>query len=58
MKKLYSTDHSFAPEYFYKAMDYFRDEYSNPVFIYVSDDMEWGREKLEDKRKDLYFEGN
>ena len=58
MKNLYNVDHSFAPEYFYSAMDYFREEFPNPVFIYVSDDMAWGREKLEDRHRDLYFEGD
>lgn len=37
-------------------MEYFRDEYDHPVFIYVSDDMPWGRKKLKGE-KDLFFVG-
>ena len=37
-------------------MEYFNEEFENVVFIYVSDDMEWGRKKL-GKSKNLFFVG-
>ena len=41
---------------FQDAMAYFREEYDHPVFIYVSDDMKWGRRKLK-AEKNVYFLG-
>ena len=37
----------------------FRDKYKNVVFIFISDDMEWGRQNLgvRNKHGDLYFAG-
>ncbi len=32
---------------------FFREEYENVVFLYVSDDMEWGRKNLKNKHGDL-----
>jgi len=32
---------------------FFRDEYENVAFLYVSDDMEWGRKNLKNKHGDL-----
>ena len=48
--------------YFYKAMDYFRedleDEDTALAFLYVSDDMDWGRKNIKQKgHKDLFFVG-
>lgn len=45
-------------DYFEDAMEYFRDEYGSDdtVFVYVSDDMKWGRRKLKDA-KNLFFMG-
>jgi hypothetical protein len=37
-------------------MEYFTNEYDNVVFVYVSDDMEWGRKKL-GKAKNIFFVG-
>ena len=37
-------------------MEYFNEEFENVVFIYVSDDMEWGRKKL-GKSTNLFFVG-
>ncbi len=34
-------------DYFLDAMEYFREEYDSPAFLYVSDDMEWGRENIQ-----------
>jgi hypothetical protein len=43
--------------YFVQAMDMYRNYYKNVVFIYVSDDMDWGRRHLAPRNKfgDLYF---
>ena len=43
-------------------MNYFREERETEkiAFLYVSDDMEWGKtelKKLQKKHKDIYFEG-
>ena len=38
------------------AMEYFNDEYDNVVFVYTSDDMDWGRKKLS-KSKNIFFVG-
>ena len=48
--------------YFKEAMNYFREERETEkiAFLYVSDDMEWGKtelKKLQKKHKDIYFEG-
>ena len=43
--------------FFYDAMDYFREEYNPVAFLYVSDDMAWGKKNLKNKHKDLFFVG-
>ena len=43
--------------YFYDAMDYFREEYPNVVFLWVSDDMEWAKNQINNKHGDIYFVG-
>lgn len=42
--------------YFNDAMDYFKEEYENVVFLYVSDEMEWGKDKL-GSAENLFFVG-
>ena len=42
--------------YFNDAMDYFKEEYENVVFLYVSDEMEWGTDKL-GSAENLFFVG-
>lgn len=32
---------------------YLRDEYENVAFLYVSDDMTWGKKNIKNKKKDL-----
>ena len=41
-------------------MELFREKYRRGVFVYVSDDMEWGRQKLKRrlKSKDFYLAGS
>jgi len=36
---------------------FFREEFDNPAFPFVSDDMEWARQKIKDKKGDLFFVG-
>ena len=43
--------------YFKDAMEYFKEEFDNVVFLWISDDMEWGRKYFKN-RKDIYFVGN
>ena len=38
-------------------MDYFREEFENVVFLWVSDDMEWGEANFKNK-KDIFFVGS
>ena len=43
-------------------MDEMRESYSDDgenivAFLYVSDDMKWGRANIKDKHNDLYFVG-
>ncbi|XP_064476059.1 galactoside alpha-(1,2)-fucosyltransferase 2-like [Ornithodoros turicata] len=44
-------------EYFKKAMAYFRLRYSGPLFVVVSDDMDWCRENIDTSHGDVYFAG-
>ena len=45
----------FKKSYFSDGMDYFNEEFGeNVVFLWVSDDMEWGKKKF-GKRKDVFF---
>lgn len=34
-----------------------REEYDNAVFLFISDDMDWGRKNIKDKHNDLFFVG-
>ena len=45
--------------YFIEAMEMFREKYPRSVFVYVSDDIPWGKEKLKKriKSKDFYIAG-
>ena len=43
--------------YFHDAMDYFRQEYQQVAFLWVSDDMQWAKTNIKDKHRDLYFVG-
>jgi len=51
-----------TPNYFVNAMDMYRAHYKNPVFLYVSDDLEWGKRHLLPHAKrttqDLFFVGD
>ena len=44
-------------DFFEDAMEYFREEYDNVAFMYVSDDMEWGKENVKSEKGDLFFVG-
>ena len=57
MEYKFGTKNPYTKKYFYGAMDYFREEHENVIFLYVSDDMEWGKKNLKNKEKDLFFIG-
>lgn len=46
--------------YFLESMEIFREKFKRVVFVYVSDDLEWGKEKLERriKTKDFFIAGS
>ena len=46
--------------YYIKAMDMFRTKFKNTVFLYISDDLEWGMEALGPRVKtgDVFFVGS
>ena len=48
-------------DYFFDAMDYYREEFENVAFIYVSDDMEYGKKHFRRFKgrelKDIFFAG-
>ncbi len=47
-------------DYFEDAMEYYREDHDHPVFLYVSDDMEWGNQNLKsmaDGTGDIFFVG-
>ena len=58
---LYSEDKyglkPFKKSYFRDAMDYFREEFKNVAFLWVSDDMEWGEANF-GNAKDIFFAGS
>lgn len=57
MKSMFGvTKNPYKKRYFVDAMNYFREEHLNPIFLYVSDDMEWGKKHLKGF-DDLYFVG-
>ena len=47
----------FKKSFFRDAMDYFKEEFDNVVFLWISDDMDWGRKHFK-KYDDIYFVGN
>ena len=46
--------------YFLESMEMFREKFKNVVFVYVSDDLEWGKEKLQKriKTQDFFIAGS
>jgi len=56
--KKYEKKKPFKKSYFYDGMEEMRESYGdNVAFLYISDDMKWGRKNLKDKENDLYFVG-
>ena len=58
-KKVLMTE-DLDEEYIPEAMQYFRDEYeesSEVVFVYTSDDLQWGQDKLQYKEDNVFFSG-
>ena len=56
--KKYHGKKALKKSYFYDAMEEMRESYDNVAFLYVSDNMKWGRANIKDKENDLYFVGN
>jgi len=46
------------PSFFYDAMDSMREDFNKPAFLFVSDDMQWDKQKIKDKHGDLFFVGS
>ncbi|OCT73089.1 galactoside alpha-(1,2)-fucosyltransferase 1 [Xenopus laevis] len=44
--------------YFKKAMDYFRAQYENPLFIITSNGMDWCKENIDNSTGDVHFAGD
>jgi len=44
-------------KHFRHGMEYYREEYDNVVFLYVSDDMPWGRKNIKNDAGDIFFDG-
>ncbi|XP_053122390.1 galactoside alpha-(1,2)-fucosyltransferase 2 [Hemicordylus capensis] len=44
--------------YLDKAMDYFREKYPNPIFVVVSNGMDWCRQNINASRGDVHFAGD
>ena len=42
-------------DYYNDAMDYFREEYDNCIFVIASDDMKWAKKKINKNFQDVYF---
>ena len=53
---LFSFDQNVSQQ----AMESFREKYRRVVFVYVSDDMDWGKQKIKTrlKTKDFYLAGS
>ncbi|XP_059088423.1 uncharacterized protein LOC131884607 isoform X1 [Tigriopus californicus] len=47
------------PSYYLHAMEMYREHFKNVIFIYISDDLQWGKTHLRPRTKagDLYFGG-
>ena len=57
MEDKFGLKNPFTEKYFKHAMEYFREDNEHVVFFYVSDDMEWGRQNVKNKERDLFFVG-
>ena len=42
-------------EYYNDAMEYFREEYANCLFVVASDDIKWAKKYIDDSRNDVFF---
>merc|ERR1712110_1208208 len=49
-------------DYFLEAMELYREHYGDVVFVYISDDLQWGKNRLEKKANtrnmEIYFAGD
>ena len=55
--KKYHGKKPLKKSFFQDAMEEMRESYDNVAFLYVSDNMKWGRANIKDKHNDLYFVG-
>ena len=56
--KFMKTENDMDPltaDYYNDAMDYFREEYENCIFVVASDDMKWTKKKIDTSQNDVYF---
>lgn len=56
MKTRYNNVKPLKKSYFGDAMDYFRAEYDNVVFLWISDDMGWAKKNMKG-HEDIVFAG-
>eukprot|EP00095_Tigriopus_kingsejongensis_P010181 maker-scaffold105_size367834-snap-gene-1.19 protein:Tk10181 transcript:maker-scaffold105_size367834-snap-gene-1.19-mRNA-1 annotation:"galactoside 2-alpha-l-fucosyltransferase 2" len=57
MQRMFRMENPYNKKFFKHAMEYFREEYDRVIFFFVSDDMEWGKQNIKNKHKDIYFVG-
>ena len=53
-KNYYGLD-PLTKDYFNDAMEYFKEEYKNCMFIVASDDIKWAKENLDKENNKIYF---
>ena len=53
-KEKYGFD-PLTKEYFNDAMEYFKEEYKNCMFIVASDDIKWAKKNLDKENNNIYF---
>ena len=54
MKKNFDAD-PLDEEYYNDAMEYFREEYDNCLFVVASDDIKWAKKNIDSSGNDVYF---
>lgn len=54
MKSLYDMD-PLDGDYYNDAIEYFREEYDNTIFVVGADDMPWAKENIDASKGDVFF---
>ncbi|XP_041369867.1 galactoside alpha-(1,2)-fucosyltransferase 2-like [Gigantopelta aegis] len=58
-KRFIDFGYKVAPkEYIYKAMDYFKNNFTNVIFVFTSDDMNWTKHNINEEDNVFFVEGN